>query len=122
MSDADAFCCLFRLRARILTISLDDSCTSGSRFPITTIPMGFSGSGSYFSFMALNQDIKNTLFLLRIEKHIMNLVEKRSRPPTNLKIVDGIYLRQTREAQAEKQIIGEFLFPKNGKKKSIILL
>ena len=47
------------------TISLGVRCISGSSVPITTVPMGFSGSGGSFSIMDFNQDIKITSFLLR---------------------------------------------------------
>jgi hypothetical protein len=39
-------------------------CTSGSRVPITMIPIGFVGSGGSFSIMDFNQDIKIPSFLL----------------------------------------------------------
>ena len=46
------------------TISFGVKCTSGSRVPITTVPIGFSGSGGSFSIMDFNQDIKIPSFLL----------------------------------------------------------
>jgi hypothetical protein len=33
------------------------SCMSGSMLPITTMPIGFSGSGGSFSIIDLSQDI-----------------------------------------------------------------
>ena len=39
------------------TISLGVMCMSGSRVPITIVPIGFSGSSGSFSIMDFNQDI-----------------------------------------------------------------
>jgi hypothetical protein len=46
------------------TISFGVKCTSGSRVPITTVPIGFSGSGGSFSIMDFNQDIKIPSFFV----------------------------------------------------------
>jgi len=53
------------LFSAFLTCSLAVSCMSGSMLPITTVPIGFAGSGGSFSIIALRNDISTPILVQR---------------------------------------------------------